>query len=241
MSTYRFQPLSLWPSFVGTEGVVDFVSKRARVEFIGPDFGGLNVSRVVAVQDRKDGRRIHITGQLSGEASVALEVLDEAQVKPDTLGSEVILDGTLRGDVSLTVPIGERPEGQVVIEADDLTVAFSELSEPFTQVNGRATYRLDDGLYTERLSGKLLGDPVEATVTVSNGQTDFVGQAHLRTINLSDLISLGFDESQLFGEAEWSIRGRGDDEGFQLSLETDGQGLGSRLPPPLSKRDRSGW
>ncbi|MDC3058184.1 DUF3971 domain-containing protein [Litorivicinus sp.] len=235
ISTYSFQPLSLWPSFVGTEGVVDFVSKRARVEFIGPDFGGLNVSRVVAVQDREDGRRIHITGQLSGEASVALEVLDEAQVKPDTLGSEVILDGTLRGDVSLTVPIGERPEGQVLIEADDLTVAFSELSEPFTQVNGRATYRLDDGLYTERLSGKLLGDSVEATVTVSDGQTDFVGQAHLRTINLSDLISLGFDESQLYGEADWSIRGRGDDEGFQLSLETDGQGLGSHLPPPLSK------
>ncbi len=235
MSTYRFQPLSLWPSFVGTEGVVSFVSKRARVEFIGPDFGGLNVSRVVAVQDREDERRIHITGQLSGEAAVALEILDEAQVKPDTLGSEVILDGRFHGDVSLTVPIGGRPEGQVVIKSDDLTVALSELSEPFTQVNGRATYRLDDGLYTERLSGKLLGDPVEATVTVSNGQTDFVGQAHLRTINLSDLISLGFDESQLFGEAAWLIRGSGDDEGFQLSLETDGQGLGSRLPPPLSK------
>ena len=64
----------------------------------------------------------------------------------------------------------------MVIEADDLTVALSELSEPFTQVNGRATYRLDDGLYTERLSGNLLGDPVEATVTVSAGQADFVGQ-----------------------------------------------------------------
>jgi len=235
MTRYRFQPLSLWPSFVGTQGVVDFVSKRARVEFIGPDFGGLNVSRVVAVQDREDGRRIHITGQLSGDANDALAILDEAQVKPDTLGSEVILDGRLRGDVSLTVPIGRRPEGQVVIEADDLTVALSELSEPFTQVNGRATYRLDDGLYTERLSGNLLGDPVEATVTVSGGQADFVGQARLKTTNLSDLISLGFDESQLFGEAEWSIRGRSNDQGFQLSLETDGQGLGSRLPPPLFK------
>ena len=42
-------------------------------------------------------------------------------------------------------------------------------------------------------------------------------------------------EGQLFGEAEWSIRGHDNDPGFQLSLETDGQGLGSRLPPPLSK------
>ncbi|MGB2318314.1 MAG: YhdP family protein, partial [Litorivicinaceae bacterium] len=235
MTSYRFKPLKAWPTFVGTQGVVDFVSKRGRVEFLGPDFGGLAVSRVVAKQDKDNGRRIHITGQVSGEATDVLAILDEAQIKPDTLGSEVILDGRLRGDVSLTVPIGERPEGQVVIEADDLTVALSELSEPFTQVNGRATYRLDDGLYAERLSGNLLGDPVEAKVTVSGGQTDFAGQARLKTSNLSDLISLGFDESQLFGEAEWSIRGRGNDQGFQLSIETDGQGLGSRLPHPLFK------
>ena len=212
------------------------MSKRARVEFIGPDFGGLNVSRVVAVQNRVDGRRIHITGQLSGEVAVALAILDEAQVKPDMLGSEVTLDGRLRGDVSLTVPIGESPEGQVVIEADDLTVALSELGEPFTQVNGRATYRLDDGLYTERLSGNLVGDPIEATVTVSDGQTDFVGQARLRTNNLSNLISFGFDESQLFGEAEWSIRGRGNDQGFQLSSRPMGRVWGVAYRILYSKR-----
>ena len=141
--------------------------------------------------------------------------------------------------MSLTVPIGERPEGQVVIEADDLTVALSELGEPFTQVNGRAMYRLDDGLY-RALKWQLTGDPVEATVTVSGGQTDFVGQARLK-----DKQSVGsdfprVDESQLFGEAEWSIRGRGDDQGFQLSLRPTGR-FGESFTASFIQRDRSSW
>ena len=41
MTSYRFKPLKAWPTFVGTEGAVDFVSKRGRVAFFGPDFGGL--------------------------------------------------------------------------------------------------------------------------------------------------------------------------------------------------------
>ncbi len=348
MTAYRFKPLTTWPAFVGTDGVVDFVSKRARIEFANPDFGGLSVSRVVARQNKDDGRRIDIKGQLSGEASIALEILDQAQVKPDSLGSEILLDGMLRGDVTLSVPIGEQPEGKVVIESDDLVVAISELSEPFTHVKGRAEYRLNDGLYTETLkgellgspvearvtitndqtdirgrgrvqstdairlldnagikpdllgteillegslladvqleiptgkraqgvviiesedlaitlaelmapitgvrgraeyrlneglytevlTGQLLGDPVEATVTIADGQTTVVGQGRLRTANVSRLMSLGFDESQLYGAADWSILGRSTDQGFLLSLETDGRGLGSRLPEPLAK------
>ena len=235
MTAYRFKPLTTWPAFVGTDGVVDFVSQRARIEFANPDFGGLSVSRVVARQHQDDGRRIDIKGQLSGEASVALEILDQAQVKPDSLGSEIVLDGMLRGDVTLSVPIGEQPEGTVVIESDDLVVAISELSEPFTQVKGQAEYRLNDGFYAERLAGQLLGDSVEAAVTVADGQTDVVAQARLKTANISQLISLGFDETQLYGEADWSIVGRGKDQEFVLSLETDGRGLASRLPEPLAK------
>ena len=348
MTAYRFKPLTTWPAFVGTEGAVDFVSKRARIEFVDSDFGGLSVSRVVATQDKDDGRRIHIDGQLSGEAPVALDILDQAQVKPDSLGSEILLSGLLRGDVSLSVPIGERPEGKVVIESDDLVVTISELSEPFTHVKGRAEYRFNDGLYaetlkgellgspvearvtitddqtdirgrgrvqstdairlldnvgikpdflgteillegslladvqleiptgkqaqgvviiesedlavtlaelmvpiigvkgraeyrlneglyTEVLTGQLLGDPVEATVTIAGGQVTVIGQGRLSTANVSRLMSLGFDESQLYGAADWSILGRSTDQGFLLSLETDGRGLGSHLPEPFGK------
>ncbi len=237
MTSYRFKPLKAWPAFVGTEGAVDFVSKRGRVEFLGPDFGGLAVSRVVAKQDKDNGRRIQIAGRLSGEASIALDMLEQARVKPDALGSEIVLDGMLRGDVTLSVPIGERPEGKVVIESDDLVVAVSELGEPFTHVKGRAEYRLNEGLYTKRLTGQILGDSVEATVTVAGGRIEVVGQGHLQTANVSHLISLGFDESQLYGKAVWSIVARSTDQGLVWSLETDGQGLGSRLPEPLGKTE----
>jgi len=235
LAEYRFQPLTQWPAFIGTEGVVEFVSKRARIEFLNPDFGGLSVSRVVAQQTDNDARRIDVKGQLRGQASDALNILAQAEVKPKELGSDILMEGMLSGDVSLSIPIGDRPEGSVAIEATDLVVALAELSEPFTNISGRAEYRLNDGLYTEQLTGKLLGDPVEASVTVSDGQTDIVGRATLETSNILKLVPLGFDESQLLGSADWSVVGRGDDTGFVLSFETDGRGFESVLPYPLSK------
>ncbi|HAY55068.1 MAG TPA: hypothetical protein DCY28_04475, partial [Gammaproteobacteria bacterium] len=160
LTSYRFKPLTNWPAFKGTQGVVDFVSKRARIEFNESDFGGLLVTRVVAMQAAEDARRIDIDGHLVGEAFDALAILEQAGVKPDALGSAVKLDGRLSGQVSLAVPIGGDPSGAVNIASEDLTVELAQLAEPLMQVTGRAEYRLNDGLYTDRLVGQLMGDPV---------------------------------------------------------------------------------
>lgn len=239
LTSYRFKPLTNWPAFRGTQGVVDFVSKRARIEFNESDFGGLLVTRVVAMQAAEDARRIDIDGHLVGEAFDALAVLEQAGVKPDALGSAVKLDGRLSGEVSLAVPIGGDPSGAVMIASEDLTVELAQLAEPLMQVTGRAEYRLNDGLYTDRLVGQLMGDPVEARVTISDGQTEIIGQGRLKTSNVARLAQLGLGEDQLFGSADWSIVGRGDDQSFIVSLETDGRGLGSRLPYPLAKDEAS--
>ena len=145
------------------------------------------------------------------------------------------LEGTLKGDVHLEIPIGQRPEGYVVLETQDLSVTLEDLSEPIKQIKGRAKYRLNKGLQTDVLTGQLLGDPVEARITVLDGKTDITGKGRIRSTTFSKLAQLGLTEKQLFGSGEWSFNASVRDDSSSLMLETDGIGIGSALPYPLDK------
>ncbi len=235
LKSYKFKPFLDWPAFIGRAGVVDFANRRASIDFQKSEFGGLFVDRVVAWQPSEYSSLINIRGDLSGEASTALQILDAAGVKPDALRSGIELEGTLKGDVRLEIPIGQRPEGYVVMETQDLSVTWEDLREPITQVKGSARYLLNEGLYTDVLTGQLLGDPVEARITVLDGRTDITGKGRIRSVNFLKLAQLDLTEEQLFGSGEWSfVAGVSDDSSF-LSLETDGAGIGSALPYPLGK------
>ena len=121
------------------------------------------------------------------------------------------------------------------METQDLSVTWEDLREPITQVKGSARYLLNEGLYTDVLTGRLLGDPVEARITVLDGRTDITGKGRIRSVNFLKLAQLDLTEEQLFGSGEWSfVAGVRDDSSF-LSLETDGAGIGSALPYPLGK------
>ena len=235
LKSYRFKPLADWPTFIGRAGVVDFANSRVHIDFQEPEFGGLCVNRVVAWQNPENSSLINIRGDLSGEASTALQILDAAGVKPDALGSDISVEGTLKGDVRLEIPIGQRPEGSVWMETQDLSVTWKDLSEPITQVKGHAEYRLNKGLYTDVLTGRLLGDPVEARITVVDGNTDVTGKGHIRSVNFSKLLRLRLTEKQLFGSGDWSFTAGVRHDSSVLSLETDGAGIGTALPYPLDK------
>ena len=235
LKSYRFKPFADWPAFVGRAGMVDFADRRAHVDFQESEFGGLFVNRVVAWQPSEYSSQINIRGDLSGEASTALQILDAAGVKPDAFRSSMTLEGTLKGDVHLEIPIGQRPAGYVVLETQDLSVTWEDLSEPIRQIKGRAKYRLNKGLHTDVLTGQLLGDPVEARIKILDGVTDITGKGRIRSINFSRLAQLGLTEKQLFGSGEWSFNASIKDDSSFLMLETDGIGIGSALPYPLDK------
>ncbi len=236
LNAYKFKPLTLWPAFEGQLGMFNFVDQLADIELRDADFGGLNILKVTGRQSNDDEEKIEINGQLSGEVSKVLSILDAAGTKPETLNEDVLLDGGLQGNVNLTVSKNKQLEGNILIETDDLTIALSNLSERFTDVRGSAHYRLHDGLYTDLLSGKLMGDKVEAIITVADGVTDINGNARLQTRHINQLIGLGFSDEQLYGEADWNINWREENDQWKLLVETDGQGLGSRLPHPLGKK-----
>jgi len=235
LKSYRFKPLADWPAFIGRAGVVDFANRRARIDFQKSKFGGLFINRAVAWQPSEYSSQINIRGDLAGDASTAIKILDAAGVKPDALGSQIALEGPLKGDVRLEIPIGQSPEGSVFVEAQDLSVTWENLNEPITQVNGRAEYRLNDGFYSDVLTGRLGGDPVEARITVLDGETDITGKGRIQSFNLSKVAQIGLTEKQLFGSGEWSFTASVRDGSSLLSLETDGLGIGTTLPYPFNK------
>ena len=235
LDSYRFKPLADWPAFIGRAGVVDFANRRARIDFQKSEFGGLFINRAVAWQPSEYSSQINIRGDLTGDASTALQILDTAGLKPNAFGSQIALEGLLKGDVRLEIPIGQRPEGSVFMETQDLLVTWKNLNEPITQVKGRAEYRLNEGLYSDVLTGRLLGDPVEARITVLEGETDITGKGRIRSANFLKLAKIGLTEKQLFGSGEWFFSAGVRSGSSFLSLETDGLGIGTALPYPFDK------
>ena len=215
------------------------MNQRASIELVDSDFGGISVSKLTGRQSIEGGKDIEIDGQVSGAAPRVLAILDAAGVKPESLGSQILLDGRLRGDIDMVMPVGESLNGRVLIEADNLTVSSAHLSEQFTEVSGKAEFRLHDGLYTDLLSGRLLGSPVEAIVTIAGGVTDVRGKARLQSQHINQMARLGLNDRQLYGQSDWIVRWRGENQGWKLSAETDGRGLGSRLPHPLGKEPQT--
>ena len=236
---YRLKPFTDWPAFEGDRGIANFVNQRASIDLVDSDFGGISVSKLTGRQSIESDKKIEIDGHVSGAAPRVLAILDAAGVKPESLGSQILLDGRLRGDIEMIMPIGESLNGRVLIEADNLTVSLAHLGEKFTEVNGKAEFRLHDGLYTDLLSGRLLGDPVEAIVTIAGGVTDVRGKARLQSQHINQMAGLGLNGRQLYGQSDWMVEWRGENQQWKLSAETDGRGLGSRLPHPLGKEPQT--
>ena len=235
MANYRFRPLNVWPAFVGDQGTVQFSDSRTRLSLKQADFGGLRVPQVRARQDAEDARQIDVVGQIEGSAIRALEVLDAAGVKPQALGRDVEFSGMLTGDVALEIPIDGRPGGTVDIEAESLTVNVLGVSEPVTDLAGRGRYTLDQGFEASALRGSILGDQVELDVKADDEGVEVRGSGKLQTQHVARLAGIEFSEALLSGASSWTVIARNQDDSLTVDLETDGVGLISDLPMPLTK------
>ena len=240
MARYRLKPLRQWPDFEGQDGEVTFTDKRAVVSLPAAAFGGLHAHTVTVRQTRDDPTLLSIQGELTGPAETALTVLDQAGIKPEALGRDVIFSGDLRGRVDLLAPVdGAPPTGKVEIGADDLTLAVTGLSEPVTQLTGLATYNLESGFQADGLRGLLLGDAVTADVVADADGVTVNARGQLKTQHMSQLAGLPFSEALLSGTADWTARVQQQQGRVNVMLQTDGMGLASQLPFPLTKTTES--
>lgn len=235
MARYRLRPLKQWPAFVGETGRVQFSNERTRLTLDESTFGGLQVTGVRARQDAQDAREIEVAGQLQGSATRALEILDAAGVKPDALGRDVTFSGALEGAVALEIPIDGKPRGAVDIQSDGLTVDVLGLPEPVTDVTGRGRYTLDQGFEASALQGAILGDRIELDVNADTQGIEVRGSGRLQSQHVARLAGLPLSEALLSGASLWTVVAQNQDDVLTVELATDGVGLISDLPEPLTK------
>ena len=234
---YQFRPLLNWPAIKGKEGVVWFHNKRIGAALQSARLGPLKVGIVHASQAVADARTIFIDGNLMGSVSDALEVVKEAGIDLDAFEENVFIDGLLLGKVHLDIPIRGRPEGYIDLTAENLDVLVAGLKSPLSNVSGMARYTLNQGFRAENLQGMLGENTVIADVVVNDQQSSINAQSLLRTATLSQLAGIGFSEDLLSGRALWSLNASKVGDRLYLSMETDGVGLISQLPIPLTKAE----
>ena len=232
-----FQPLAEWPAFVGATGLVRWANQRAEIELVGPEFGTLQVSRVVARQDREDSRLIHVEGTLAGSADAVQAILQSAGVKPAALGRDVLLSGDLKGAVALQIPLGQAPRGSVTMQSTNLRVAFAGWPHVLTDVTGHAEFVFTKGLVAEGLQAHLLGAPVMIDVSAVDDQ--FKGRLNgaLTGSQAVALAGIPVPKGLLSGTSDWRVTVESKDRELQIEAVTSGQGLKSDLPLPLTKLD----
>ncbi len=236
MESFQLKPLSDWPGFVGKQGRVTWQNRRARVTLDSANFGGLIASNVQVTQSPADASLLTIEGDLTGDAAAALDILGDAGIRPEMLVSDVQLSGPLSAEVSLQTPIENgSPSGRIDMRAESLQLAVTGLNAPIESIQGEATYVVDEGLLAEKLTGQLLNQPVEIDVRTFGGNLDAEISGLLSTQSVVSLASIPLDDTWLAGDAEWRAQITGSSDGVRALIETQGKGLISQLPAPLTK------
>lgn len=236
MRSYVLKPLDDWPAFVGQKGQVEWSNRRARVQLDAPEFGGLRASEVVVRQTPDDAERLTIDGMLEGQAEAAVDILAAAGIKPDALGGAVVLSGPLTGQVALTVPVDDgSPMGSVEMQTQGLKVTVDGLNAPIEQVTGSARYVIDQGLSSRNLHGFLMGHPLDIQVASGAQGIDVSASGRLPADSVLSLAGVELEHSLLSGDANWLAQINASEVGVKAVLQTDGRGLESALPAPLTK------
>lgn len=234
LTRIAFQPLAEWPAFVGTQGLVRWANRRATVSLAQPQFGPLAVTEVTARQDRLDGQVIHVEGRLRGSSEAVQTVLQSAGVKPAALGQTVLLSGDLSGDVSLRIPLGKAPQGQITIASDNARVAFAGWSHVLTEIRGDAVFEFGQGLTAQSLQARLLETPV--TVALRATDQTFTGELTgvFSATDAVALAGLSVPVERLSGASPWRVEVSSSGETLQINANTSGEGVLSTLPSPLA-------
>ncbi|WP_020683095.1 YhdP family protein [Marinobacterium rhizophilum] len=157
-----------WPAV--KDGQV-FVMLRDRALLVEVEDGQLMDSRVEHARVYLQGpdAPLQIDGQLSGDAGDIHRLLMESPLRP-LVGDELAqwtLSGKVQSALRLAIPLdGKRqPSVAVATRLASGTLASESLRLAFSDLRGDLHYSTAKGLRSERLDGKMLGQPVRAQIS----------------------------------------------------------------------------
>lgn len=197
-----------------------------------------------AGEDKDAGYRLSIAGQLDGPLEDGLHIMQQTPLAEYT--GDPLADwsgrGRLQGGLELGIPIG-LPEGQprrldvqldLQAEAEELNIA--QLKAPLRNASGRFRYQHGQGLSSEAISARFLGQTVKGSLEARDGRHRLRMNGTHSTDNLYGWALLapvpkGLATGRAAWNAELTIGGRTP----RLTVESDLQGLALKLPGELEK------
>lgn len=145
----------------------------------------------------EDGSFLTVAGEVNGPAIDGLSLLREGQLRK-SLGDNFdtwSMTGAMKGTVALGIPLGnvhsQSAYQQVNVELDVPRLDIGNLNISVSELAGSLSYRNDTGLFSEALTGKLFGEPLDATIS-SSGMGSGQPETRLTLANAVDARQLAY-------------------------------------------------
>lgn len=229
-----------WPALTGLSATLLVDDGLLDVWADGAETGGARVgeTQVRLRPAHGDGLRLNVRGQLFTDAGNALEVLRDSPVAGylEGLGGWR-LEGRAEANLDLDIPLAgaSGEEYQVGVTLAEGRIHLPDTALDIDGIDGRVDFSLADGLASRGLTGRFLGQRLDASVEGGPGET---------LVNLSSRLTVEA-LSPWLGPAGAYLAGHGDITGQLrlapagedpvLHLTSDLQGLAIDLPAPFGK------
>jgi len=116
-----------------------------------------------------EGMMLSITGKLSGRTADAMALLHNSPVRNvlgETLGSWTY-GGNIKAGIDLSIPLKAGAKGlrqRVNVDFERASINLQGIDLAIDSVGGRLVYRSDEGLVADKLSGRIWGQPFNASI-----------------------------------------------------------------------------
>jgi uncharacterized protein (TIGR02099 family) len=235
-----------WPPVSGAAGRVLVDERRVRVwAGSGRMLQSELRNATVEVLPGREERRLRLDAELGGDLADGLRLINTSPLAKMTGGAlrSWQASGPMALRLDLDMPFGGRLTREtsrldLAVDIEGGRLFIAELRLPFDGLQGRLGFDLERGLHSERLDGRLWGQPLRAAIAAAEGAERRIvikvdGVAELPRV--AEWLGWDLDE-YLSGVAPFSVElAQQPEHGFGFVLRSSLAGAGSTLPAPLAK------
>ncbi|HNB83148.1 MAG TPA: YhdP family protein [Pseudomonadales bacterium] len=243
----RFQPD--WPILEELAGSVWVSDADLDIEVTKGKSGNLALTQGKVVgrrSDRDPHYHLSIESDLTSTLAESKKWVLTTPLRQELLPwlGELELHGPLQGRLKLDVPLGEKPKigYQLDLRTNNGRVAAPRYRLRYDQVEGALRLATDQAVHADQIKARFLGQPVTVRLQQSSDPTGhttllLTQEGRVDVADLTDWLDLqplDFFQGEAPYVAQLQLPLTGGN-GSELTFESNLVGLGSSLPPPLSK------
>ena len=236
----NFQPG--WPALEQVDATLslrntDMIINQARGQLLQTRLEDI---RVALGRSPDQALKLLIEGQLDGPLADGLQLMQQtplARLTGDPLAGWQG-EGTLQGNLQLGIPLGggHEPEVQLQMAARASQLSIPLLQAPLRELSGNFSYRHGQGLSSEDIRGRFLGQPVSARLEADNGghRLRMSGSHGLDELRSWPLLA-ALPAPLASGRAAWNAELLLGNDQRRLLVHSDLHGIELNLPGELHK------